>query len=70
MSSLISIRFPDGTVEFRSSEANPAPGESLTAYGREWVVQSVDADTRACVVAPGPDAVAGNGLPAPDPSPA
>lgn len=52
MSSLVSIRFPDGTVELRPSAAAPRPGDSLTAFGRKWIVQAVDGGTMTCPVVP------------------
>ncbi len=46
----ISFRFPSGGCEVRYLHVAPSVGETLTMYGKDWTVESVEAGNGHAVV--------------------
>ncbi len=51
MSSLYTIRFPDGESEYRYLGGSPTAGAFVLCRSSEWVIREVDEERRVCQVA-------------------
>ena len=50
----VSFSFPSGELEVRRLREAPEVGDTLTMYGKDWTVESVEAENGRVVVRLGP----------------